>query len=121
VPLPWVRLDTAFPTNPKLLAMLAEKDGYRAAVAYICGLSWSGAHGTAGFITSEALPFIHCRPADADRLTAHGFWLPEPDGWTVNGWAEHQSAGEEEQARSAKARKAAQARWEKERDRQGAG
>lgn len=111
--LPWVRLDTAFPSNPKLLAMLAEKDGHRAALAYVCGLAWAGSHGTAGFITSEALPFIHCRPAEARQLVQHGFWLPEHGGYMVNGWSEFQAAGDEEIARRDKARKAAKARWQK--------
>lgn len=111
--LPWVRLDTAFPSNPKLLAMLAEKDGHRAAVVYVCGLAWSGSHGTAGFITDEALPFIHARLTDAERLVRHGFWQREHGGWLVNGWEEFQGAGEEEQARRDKARKAAKARWDK--------
>jgi hypothetical protein len=115
VALPWVRLDTAFPSNPKLLAMLPERDGYRAGLVYVCGLSWAGAHGTAGFITNEALPFIHARQAEVERLVRHGFWLPEHGGLLVNGWAEFQSAGDEELARRDKARKAAKARWDKER------
>ena len=74
MPLPWVRLDTAFPYNPKLLAMVAEKDGHRAGLVYVCSLGYSGAHGTDGFIPKEALPFIHGRPVDADRLVRNGFW-----------------------------------------------
>src|ERR1039458_10800716 len=51
MPLPWVRLDTAFPMNQKLNAMLRCKDGHRAAFVYLCGLSVSGGQGSDGFIS----------------------------------------------------------------------
>ena len=111
MPLPWVRLDTSFPRNPKLLAMLAEKDGHRAALVYICSLSYAGEQGTDGFITREALPHLHGRTADAARLTAHRFWIEQPGGWLINGWAEFQESSEETQARRKRAQAAAQARW----------
>lgn len=111
MPLPWVRLDTAFPYNPKLLAMLQERDGHRAGLVYLCGLSYAGAHGTDGFISREALPFIHGRPIDADRLVRHVFWRTQPGGWLINGWEEFQESNAETQARRARAQAAAQARW----------
>jgi hypothetical protein len=107
----WVRLDTAFPSNPKLLAMLGEKDGHRAALVYVCGLAWSGGHGTDGFITSEALPFIHARKADCERLVRHGFWLPQPGGWLVKDWLEFQVSSSEMEQRRRRAQAAAAARW----------
>lgn len=113
--LPWIRLDTAFPTNPKLLMMLAEKDGHRAGLVYLCSLAWAGAHGTGGLITSEALPFIHGRRPDAERLVRHGFWVGARGGWQINGWDEFQRVGEEELARRAQASQrashAADIRW----------
>jgi hypothetical protein len=112
VPLPWVRLDTAFPYNPKLLAMLAEKDGHRAGLVYVCSLGYSGAHGTDGFIPREALPFVHGRAADAERLVRHGFWHEQPGGWLIHGWLEFQESSDETQQRRRKAQAAAQARWE---------
>lgn len=110
--LPWVRLDTQFPYNPKLLAMLQERGGDHAALVYLCGLAYSGAHGTDGFIPREALPYIHARPIDAERLVRHGFWWEEPGGWSVNGWAEFQESGEEAQQRRKRAQAAAAKRWE---------
>jgi len=112
MPLPWVRLDTAFPYNPKLLAMLSERDGHRAGLVYLCGLAYSGAHGTDGFISREALPFIHGRQSDADRLVKHVFWRPQPGGWLINGWAEFQESSEETQARRRRAQAGAAARWD---------
>jgi hypothetical protein len=111
MPLPWVRLDTAFPYNPKLLAMLTERDGHRAGLVYVCSLGYAGAHGTDGFIPREALSFIHGRPADAERLVRHSFWCPQPGGWLINGWTEFQETNAETQARRARAQAAAQARW----------
>ncbi len=110
--LPWVRLDCAFPANPKLLAMLGEKDGHRAALVYICGLAYCGAHGTDGFIPREALPFVHARHSEAERLARHGFWWPQPGGWLIKDWAEFQAASTEAQERRQRAQAAAAARWD---------
>lgn len=115
--LPWVRLDTSFPRNPKILAMLAERDGYRASFVYLCGLAYSGEQGTDGFIPRYALPLLHGRPKDADALTRHRLWHEQRGsaGWTVNDWAEFQQSSAEtaERARHAResARKAACSRW----------
>ncbi len=109
--LPWVRLDTAFPRNHKLLALLQERDGYRAALVYVCSLSYSGEQGTAGFIPDLALPFIHGRKADGAALVKHDFWQPVPGGWVIPDWAQFQAAGEEAEARSRKAQAAAYVRW----------
>lgn len=109
--LPWVRLDCGFSRNPKLLAMLPEKDGYRAGLAYLCGLAYSGEQGTDGFIPREALPFIHCRVVDAERLVRNGFWWDQPGGWLINGWAEFQESTEETQQRRKRAQAGAAARW----------
>lgn len=109
--LAWVRLDTAFPSNPKLLAMIGEREGHRAACVYLCSLAYAGGHGTDGFIPREALPFIHGRMADANRLVMHGFWLPQPGGWLINSWDEKQVSDAETQARRKKAQNAAYVRW----------
>lgn len=113
--LPWVRLDTGFPRNHKVLVLLGMKDGHRACVAYICGLSYCGEHGTDGFIPREALPFLHCRKVDAEKLTAVGLWHGEDGGWMVNDWTEYQPTNDEQKKRSDKARIAAAARWTKDR------
>lgn len=116
--LPWVRLDTAFPRNPKILALLEEKDGYRAAIVWVCSLAYCGEQGTDGFIPRSALPFIHGRASDAERLTRHHLWSVRPDaGWALDDWAEFQQSNGETQARSVKAQKASRkancARWHK--------
>jgi hypothetical protein len=111
MPLPWVRLDTAFPFNQKLLAMLRRKDGHRAAFVYICGLSVSGGQGSDGFVSEESLPFAHGRNADAALLVEFGFWIPQPGGWLINGWEEFQQSSEETQLRRKRAQAAAEVRW----------
>lgn len=110
--LSWVRLDTAFPFNPKLLALLTEKEGHRAALVWVCSLAYSGAQGSDGFITIEALPFVHARPIDAERLVLHGFWMPQPGGWLINGWDEKQQSTEETKQRRRRAQALAAARWD---------
>jgi hypothetical protein len=109
----WVRLDTAFPRNHKVLALVAEKDGPKALLAYICGLSYAGEQGTDGFIPRTALPFLHARMVDARKLVEVGLWIDDVGGWLINGWAEFQPTTDESTARSDKARLAARVRWEK--------
>jgi len=111
MPLPWVRLDTAFPMNQKLLAMLRCKDGHRAAFAYVCSLAVSGGQGSDGFISAESLMWCHGRQADADLLVEFGFWIPQPGGWLINGWDEYQPSSEENQLRRKRAQALAETRW----------
>lgn len=109
--LPWVRLDTSFPRNHKLLSLLQEKDGYRAALAYVCSLSYCGEQGTAGFIPDLALPFVHARKQEAALLVKHGFWRGMPGGWEIHDWDEFQAAGAEAEKRKKRAQDAAFVRW----------
>jgi hypothetical protein len=110
--LPWVRLDCAFPRNPKLLAMLGEKDGHRAALVYVSSLAYAGEQGTDGFVPREALIHIHGRPSEGQLLVKHRFWIEQPGGWLINGWADFQESSEESQGRRKRAQAAAAARWE---------
>lgn len=117
--LPWVRLDTGFPTNPKILALLKEREGHRAAFVYLSSLAYSGQHGTDGFVSEEALPFVHGRTQDARQLVKVGLWIDQPGGWIVNGWTEKQESTTETQQRRKRAQAAAQSRWDKEKKRRG--
>lgn len=110
--LPWVRLDAAFPTNPKVITLLGMKDGHRSAFVYVCGLAYAGQHGTDGVIAPTALPFIHGRRSDALKLVEVRLWHDYPDGgWLINGWDEKQVTDEAKRLRSQIAKKAAAARW----------
>lgn len=111
--LAWVKLDTAFPRNHKVLALLAQKEGHRAAFVYLCGLAYAGEQGTDGFIPSPALAMIHGRQADAEKIVGVGLWRPRPGGWEINDWVEHQLATSETEARTKRAKAAAEARWGK--------
>lgn len=108
--LPWVRLDTQFAQNPKVLYLIEDKK-FKAAFVYVAGLGYSGAHGTDGFIPAAALTFLHATKSDAKALVDVGLWLECIGGWEVNSWAEFQPSNEETQARKKKARDAAMARW----------
>ncbi|QBP31767.1 hypothetical protein SEA_PIPER2020_88 [Mycobacterium phage Piper2020] len=112
--LPWVRLDTQFPSNPKVLELVADKQ-YRAVFAYVCSLAYCGQHGTDGYVPTTALPFIHATKRDAEILVTAGMWKPAPGGWDVNGWDEFQVSDEAAKRRRERAQKGAAARWEKAR------
>jgi hypothetical protein len=110
--LPWVRLDTQFAMNPKVLALVADKK-WRAIVVHVASLGYAGAHGTDGFLPALCLPHIHSTKKDAEDLVEVGLWNPAPGGWEINGWSEFQQSSDETAARKKKAQAAAQARWSK--------
>ena len=112
VGLPWVRLDTGFMRNPKMLALLSERDGYHAAYAWLCSLAYCGEQGSDGYIPAAALGLVFARPREAELLTKYRFWHDVPGGgWQVNDWAEYQESSAETQQRSQSARRAACIRW----------
>lgn len=114
--LPWVRLDTQWPHNPKFL-MLVEDKKWRAICVYMAGLGYSGVHGTNGYVPAVALPMLHGTRKEAGELVEVRLWAPAQGGWDINGWAEFQPSTEENEERSRKAREAAQIRWARERER----
>jgi hypothetical protein len=113
MPLPWIRLDTSMPDNPKVLLLLDAREGHRAAFVWCCSLAYAGKHGTDGFIPRFALSRINGRPADASRLIEHGLWDAVDGGWHIHGWGEMQESTDETKKRSERARVAAHKRWEK--------
>lgn len=108
--LPWVRLDTQFASNPKMLYLMEDKK-FRAAFVWVASLGYAGSHGTDGFIPVAALPFLHATKADAKALVDVGLWLVCTGGWEINSWAEFQPTNDETQLRKKKARDAAMKRW----------
>lgn len=115
--LPWYRMDSGFPSNPKILSLLSERDGHRAAFVWQCSIAWTVQHGTDGVIPASALPFMHARKVDAERLVKHRLWHDYPDGgWLINGWDEKQATTEGIEQRSQLAREAANIRWHGRKD-----
>jgi hypothetical protein len=110
--LPWVRLDTGFPSNSKILGLVADRS-YPAAFGYVCALAWSGGQGTDGFIPEVALSLCHLTHRSAQKLCRSGLFLPMLGGYQINDWNEYQQMSSETQARSAKAQVAARIRWER--------
>ena len=111
--LPWIRLETVFPFNPKALALVEDK-AWQTLNVYTFGLCYSGAHGTDGFIPRLALPILQGRKIDAQKLVEVGLWVECAGGWDINGWTDFQPTAEEFQKRKERAKKAAASRWSKE-------
>lgn len=112
--LPWVRLDTAFPVNPKVLALVEDRR-WRAGFAYVCGLAVAGAQGTDGWLSPTTLPHTHGTTRDAEALVDVGLWVPTMTGWSINGWEDYQPSNREQQDRRARAQAAANLRWARQR------
>lgn len=96
--LPWVRLETSYPDNPKVLDLVTARR-WRAITVHTFGLSWSGRAGTDGYIPAPALPLIHADKTTAAQLVDAGLWTTAPGGWVINGWADYQESTTENQAR----------------------
>lgn len=111
--LAWVRLDTGWPRNRKVLQLLGLKGGDHAVVVYVASLCLAGEQGSDGYINEWALPMIHGKQADARLLLDVGLWHSVEGGWQINDWADYQESNEETQKRKDKAKKAAARRWEK--------
>lgn len=102
--LPWVRLDTQFASNPKIIDLITAGK-WRAAFAYIASLAYAGAQGTDGYIQENSLFLVHARKAEANDLVAVGLWRPAPGGWDINGWDEFQVSDEAARKRRERAQK----------------
>lgn len=96
--LPWVRLDTQFPANPKVLLLVAARQK-SALFVYVCSLAYAGGQGTDGFIPTAALGQIHGTTRDASVLVDANLWHPTMGGWQINGWAEYQPSTKEHEQR----------------------
>lgn len=110
--LPWIRLQTTMFENPKILNLKEDKQ-WRAVVAHLEAMAYTGRNALAGYIPKTAVRLLHIVPADVTRLVSEGLWMPAPGGWQINGWDEYQLADQESLARSEKAKKAAAARWDR--------
>lgn len=108
--LPWVRLDTQFASNPKILGLIEDKK-FRAAFVWTASLAYAGAHGTDGFLPSSCLPFLHATKADVTALVDARLWLECVGGWEINSWNEFQPSNAETQERKKRAKDAAMRRW----------
>lgn len=87
--MPWVRLDSTFPHNRKILELLDAKR-HRAALVYVFALAWSGHQSTDGYIPRYALPIIHASRTEARALVDAGLWHEYESGWLINDWDEYQ-------------------------------
>lgn len=110
----WVRLQCSFPRNPKVLDLVGRKQ-YRALVAYIASLGYSGEHGLDGFVPAAALPFLHATERDAQQLERVGLWDWAEGGWDIHDWHDYQPSSEQVAKRRAAAKSNAEARWKRQR------
>lgn len=106
----WVRLDTGFPSNPKVLE-LAHQGRHRAIAVYLCGLAYAGSQGNEGWIPEYALPHIHGTKREARYLVDIGLWIARPRGWTIHDWLDYQPSNDVVRERTERAKAAALIRW----------
>lgn len=108
--LPWIRLETGFAQNPKVLDLIDRKQ-HRAALGYVFGLAYSGAQETDGFIPKAALPFLHLTHKDALSLIDARLWEHAVGGYQIRDFLDYQPGKASHKKRRAAARKGACSRW----------
>jgi hypothetical protein len=93
MPLPWVRLDANIASHDKILYLLAQRDGSKAFVLYVCALGYAGGHGTDGHIPAYALPVIHGSAKLARLLVDCRLWTHNGDGgYVIRNWEQRQQS-----------------------------
>lgn len=91
--LPWVRLDSTFPHNRKVLSLIDQKK-HRAVNLYVFALAWAGHQDTDGYIPTYSLPIIHGSRTEARQLVDAGLWHESDNGWVINDWNDYQPSPE---------------------------
>lgn len=115
--LPWVRIDSDISQNPSIVDMIEQhgQRGLAAAFVFVGSIGHCAAHNTDGVLRKSILPFVHGTPALARLLVEAGLWEQEGTGWRIPKYEGHQPTREVREsdaaARSAAAKKAADARW----------
>ena len=115
--LSWFRFDVGLPRNPKILGLLEHKDGYPAVWLFTCCLAYSAEHGLDGWVPASAMAtFGGCyapryATVTSQMLVNRGLLDPQPGGFVIHDWMDYQATSRDAQARSARAREAAKARW----------
>lgn len=113
--LPWVRLDTTFHHNTKIVELVAANK-WRAVAVYIASIAHAGGHGTDGYIPESCLFLIHATKREANELVSAGLWHASPGGWDINGWDEFQVSDDAARKRRERAQKGGVAKARKEAD-----
>lgn len=102
--LQWVRLDTTFHHNAKVVELVAANK-WRAICAYVASIAHAGQHGTDGYVPESSLFLIHATKREANDLVTAGLWHLSPGGWVIHGWDEFQISDEAARKRRERAQK----------------
>lgn len=109
----WVTLDDKFVRHPKVIAAMSLHK--LAPWLHVCALSYCREHLTGGLMAPAVLPTLtpFYNPKMSEALITVNLWEDVGDGWVQIHDYDELNAKEDAQreARSAKARKAADARW----------
>lgn len=104
----WVKLDDAFPDNPKVVGL--SSDAFR---LYVEALCYCGRHLTDGQVPESAVKRMG--GDNASELVDAGLWTPSGKGWLVNDYLEFNPSREKVKADRAKraeaGKKGAEVRW----------
>lgn len=106
----WVYLDDQFPDHPKV-ALAGGDAGW----LFVCGLAYVKRYGTEGRIPKSQVPKLSDRKGPAKlarRLVEVGLWEDDGEHYAIHDYSDWNKP---QASRSAAGRKAAQARWSRER------
>jgi len=110
----WVRVDTDLYRNAKIAPLAIHNRS--AVVTWLGGLLIAGEQETDGFVPAYMLADARGRARDVSVLVAAGLWTPTGDGWMIHDWSDKNPTRRTAAEISEQARKAALARWQRDRD-----
>ena len=82
------------PDNPKILGLLDERDGHRAAFVWCAAWPTPGSTARTGSSPANAARFVHGRASDFARLVEVSALKVVPGGWEIPDWDEFQVSDE---------------------------
>jgi hypothetical protein len=118
--MPWAALDDAFHEDPRVL-----EAGLAAAGLYACASTYAARHLTDGYVSQKAVARMleNGDSAPLSALLRVGLMMEVHDGYDVVDYLKANPTREKVEKlrrdKTERARKAARARWEKERERRG--
>jgi hypothetical protein len=103
----WFKVDDGFPDHPKVVALLAGRNGEEAIALWTLAGAWSARQLTDGNIPAGRIEWFGVKnpQRSAENLVRVGLWIRTPEGFAFHEWSERQPSREKvlgERARKAR-------------------
>jgi len=93
--LPWVRLDAHIYAHDKIVALLDERNGWKAYGLFTFCIAWSGGNGRDGYVPRHVIKMLHGDTKTMQVLVDLGFVDEVEGGWQIPNWGDRQELSSE--------------------------